>query len=93
MEMLKRNNLRTIIAALQNQIFHVSWYKRDGTLRTANARARVLKGIKGTGRRVKQDSNNYLSIYLMGNETGYRTLNLDTVQNIRCYGITADVQD
>jgi hypothetical protein len=91
--MPNRNELRTIIAALRNQIFHVTWFKRDGSLRTANARARVFKGIKGTGRRVKQTNNNYLSVYLMGNETGYRTLNLDTVQQIRCYGITADVKD
>ncbi len=27
----------------------------------------------------------------MGNETGYRTLNLDTVKSIKCYGIKANV--
>jgi hypothetical protein len=88
-----REQLRTIIARLGNKIFHVRWTKKDGSERSANVRAQVIKGHTGTGRRVNQPDNNYLSIYLMGNETGYRTLNLDTVKDITCYGIKADVED
>jgi hypothetical protein len=89
--MLHRTKLHQILKRLGNAIFHITWIKKDGSERTANARCKVHKGIKGTGRRINQPHNANISIYLMGNEKGYRTLNLDTVRTITCYGIEAKV--
>ena len=66
--MLHRTKLHQILKRLGHAIFHVSWIKKDGSERTANARCKVRKGIKGTGRRVNQTHNANISIYLMGNE-------------------------
>ena len=89
--MLHRTKLQTILQRLGNAIFHIKWIKKDGSERSANARLRVRKGIKGTGRRINQPHNANVSIYLMGNESGYRTLNLDTVRSLSCYGIKAKI--
>lgn len=89
--MLHRTKLQTILQRLGNAIFHITWIKKDGSERSANARCRVHSGIKGTGRSINQSHNANISIFLMGNERGYRTLNLDTVRTITCYGIEAKV--
>lgn len=84
--MLHRTKLHQIIQRLGHAIFHISWIKKDGTERKANVRCRVIKGIKGNGRSINQATNANISVYLMGNETGYRTVNLDTVRSLKCYG-------
>ena len=85
--MLHRTKLHQIIQRLGHAIFHITWTKKNGEERKANVRCRVIKGIKGKGRRINQATNANISVYLMGNETGYRTVNLETVSSLKCYGI------
>ncbi len=89
--MLHRTKLHQIIQRLGHAIFHITWIKKDGTERKANVRCKVIKGINGKGKRINRANNANISIYLMGNETGYRTLNLNTVRSLKCYGYNATI--
>tara|TARA_R110002126_G_scaffold192495_4_gene340660 strand:+ start:146 stop:400 length:255 start_codon:yes stop_codon:yes gene_type:complete len=67
-----------------NKIFSATFTKKDGSLRTYNARVDVKKYTKGGDNPVEHISN-YCTIFEM--DAGqYRTLNLDTVVSLKCNG-------
>ena len=98
--MLHRQKLIPFIESLGHKIFNISWIKKDGSIRNANVRRRVIKYLKGGN----SPGNNhaFIAVYLMpkmtGNtflhESGYRMLNLETIQHITvdstCYTITPE---
>ena len=71
-------------AFVGNKIFGVDFIKKDGSLRTYNARVNVKKHTKGGTNPVEHISN-LVSIFEM--DAGqYRTLNINTITQLRCEG-------
>jgi hypothetical protein len=87
---ISRSKLLSIIAQLKGKIFNVCWTKKSGELRCANVRQYVKSKKVGTGKGIAKNANSYLTVYLMWNqqgntflaESGYRVINLDTVEYI-----------
>lgn len=93
--MLNRSKVIQIIKALGNQIFGVTFIKKNGETRTMSCRARVGKYTTGTNPGGSAKPNNsQITVYEMVGKPGkenYRSVNLETISRITCYGITADV--
>jgi len=90
--MLERSRIRHILTLLHDKILHITWCKKDGSLRSANIRCRKGNNFQ-TLISWRKDGNNYISVQLMGNEKGIRTLNLNKIETIKCYGIKATIKD
>jgi hypothetical protein len=71
-----------------NKFFTVVFRKKDGTLRTMNARLGVKKHLKG-GKKL-YDKANLVTVYDI-TKKGYRTVNLDSVQEIKASGLKVTV--
>lgn len=96
---IHRQKLMQFIQDLKGKIFQVCWIKKDGTHRCANVRLGVRKHLKGTGKSPAKNTNGYITVYLMWSmdgdtfkaESGYRSLNLETITSIQAdnifYGI------
>lgn len=76
-----------------NGIFTVTFTKKDGTIRTMNARLGVAKHVLGTQpeitakRKATLTAQNMLGVYEMP-KMQYRTINLDTVKVLSAHGVT-----
>ena len=89
---ISRSKLESTIKSLKGKIFNVCWTKKSGELRCANVRCGVYTKTKSTGKRkgIANHSNSYVTVWLMHNqqgntfyaESGYRVINLDTVEFI-----------
>ena len=93
--MLHRSKLLQTIRALGNQIFGVTFIKKNGETRKMSCRARVGKFVKGVnpGGSAKP-SNSQVTVYEMNGTSGpdnYRSINLDTISRIECWGIAATI--
>lgn len=88
---MHRTKLLQYLQTLHGSIFSITWIKKNGDIRTANARMHVRKHAKGTGKSISKQDNAYITIWLMGKERGYRSLNLDTVMQITAYGRTHNI--
>jgi hypothetical protein len=98
--MLHRQKIITFIDSLGNRIFNITWIKRDGSIRNANVRRKVIRYLKGGN--APSNGHAFIAVYLMpkmtGNsflyESGYRMLNLETIKHItvnkQCYDITPE---
>ncbi len=92
--------VQDVMAGVGPGIFTVVFTKKDGTLRTMNARRGVSVGVKGTGKPktndnnitvfdVKLDQNGELKegvLTKLAPEKCYRSFNADTVREIRAGG-------
>jgi hypothetical protein len=93
--MLHRSKIIETLRALGNQIMGITFIKKNGDVRSMSCRARVSKYVKGVnpGGSAKPD-NSQVTMYEMKGTTGaenYRSVNLDTITSIRCWGIEAEV--
>ena len=91
---ISRTKLLQEIRKLKHRIFTVSWFKKNGERRRANARTGVYNFRKGLKESPSSVKHSILTVYLMwvmeGNtfkaEKGYRSLNLETINWIRMNG-------
>lgn len=67
--------------AKDGKIFTVDFTKKDGTLRTMNARLGVKKGVKGVGKNYNPSDYDLLCVYDM-QKAAFRTIGLDTVSRV-----------
>ena len=88
---MHRTKLLQYIKTLRGTIFNITWIKKNGDIRSANARMQVHTHAKGTGKSISNSSNAYITIWLMGKERGYRSLNLDTVMQIKANGVIHNI--
>lgn len=96
--MLNRQKLLSFIASLGGKIFNITWIKKDGSIRNANVRRKVTRYLKG-GKGSASKSNSLLHVYLMPkmlghtfhHESGYRSVNLETIKQISIDGHTYNV--
>jgi len=99
MHTISRTKLIQQIYSLKNRIFSVCWIKKNGEIRCANARTGVKQFVKGTGKRKTKSRDNLLTVYLMWNmdgdtfqaESGYRSLNLESVKWLKMGGVHYEV--
>lgn len=70
---------------LENKIFSVKFVKKDGTLRKMVARLGVTKALKGGSKSYDDSDKNHLTVYDL-KKKAYRTINLNTVKEIRFKG-------
>jgi hypothetical protein len=75
------NNIKQAIQANSGKIFTAKFVKKDGSIRTINARIGVSLG-KERGKPTTANYPQYLTVYDMQKQA-YRTLNLDTVIELR----------
>ena len=73
------------IAESKGKFITVNFIKKDGTTRTLNGRIGVTKHLKGGVSTVNTDK--YLVVYDTIN-TGYRSVNKDTIVSVTCEGLT-----
>lgn len=70
--------------------FTVTFVKKDGTLRKMNARLGVKKHLKGGEKTYNAEDKNQLTVYDVVAK-GYRTINLNTLRELKCKGMTLKV--
>lgn len=66
-----------------NKIFSCEFIKSDGTKRKMHGRLKVKKHLKGGNLKHSPDELNYLIVYDL-KARGYRTVNLNTLQWLKC---------
>lgn len=85
---LKRATLATIVKMAQNKFVGLTFIKKDGSVRRMNGRFNVHSK---TGKAPTTAGHaEYLTIYDVKN-SGFRTVNLDTLQSVRTCGIELQV--
>lgn len=72
-----------------NKVFTATFTKKDGTERTMNGRLDVAKYTKG-GSNNQEHCNHLITVFEM-NKKQYRTLNLNTLRQIKCGGEVIDI--
>ena len=75
-KIIKPEKLRELIESTHGQPFHVSFIKKDGSVREMNAQTEVAIDLKG-GKSTLEDHPEYYVVYDMDKE-GYRAVNLTT---------------
>lgn len=92
---MHRSKLEKTLHLLGDAIFGVTFIKKDGTIRKMSCRKRVGKYVKGVNPGGSAKHNNpQVTVYQMVGKKGaehYRSISLDTITSIRCYGIEATV--
>jgi hypothetical protein len=89
---MHRTKLLRYLQKLKGSIFNITWIKKNGDIRIANARMHVRSHTKGTGKSISKPDNSYITIWLMGKERGYRPLNLDTVIQIKAKSVIHNIK-
>lgn len=69
--------IETLLKSLNGRFFTVVFTKKDGTVRQMNCRTGVKKHLRGGAKK----SSGFIAFDLKAR--GYRTINLDTVKEIR----------
>ena len=99
MNIINRNKLLPYIRSMRHRIFNITWIKQDGSIRNANVRRHVKSMQSGPASPAHKLSSSHLLVYLMPrmtgdtfvHETGWRKINLETVQSISSRGKTYTV--
>jgi len=76
--------LLEIIKETKGKFFTVKFIKKDKTERILTGRIGVIKHLKGGIKTT--DPNKYLTVYDVQNK-GYRSINLDTIKEVRFNGL------
>ena len=86
---LSRFKASELIKSTGGKIFGAVFTKKDGTLRTMNARLGVQKHLKG-GKSSASSKNALMTVYDMSAK-GYRMINLSTLQQLTIGGTVYSV--
>jgi len=76
----------------EGKIFNVTFLKKDGTIRTFNARLGVYSycSNKGTGLRYAPEKANLLNVFSL-DDLGYRMVNVDKLIRLKANGIEVNL--
>lgn len=69
------------------KIFSVTFIKKDGSVRSFNARFGVAKNISGRGLTYSPEKHNLLNVFSM-DDNGYRMVTLSSILRIKANGVT-----
>lgn len=89
---IKRTKLDSFLATTKGKIFTAQFRKKDGSLRDLNCRKGVHSFTKGGVNKTVHISNGYITVFDM-QKHDYRTLNLDSVTEVRFQQQTFKVID
>lgn len=84
MKFINSNLVESLIGQTHGKMFTVSFVKRDGSLRTINARTGVTKHLRG-GVKTTGHIPELVTVFDMGKKA-YRTINKTTVVEIKALG-------
>lgn len=85
-------NFKILKKIIGNQFFTATFVKKDGTIRTMNCRLGVKKHLKGGSLNHDPEKLNHLIVYDIVTKA-YRTINLDTLIDIKFKGQTIKITD
>jgi hypothetical protein len=87
---LKLSEARQVIRSAKGKIFSATFVKKNGDIRVMTARTGVKKDLKGTGMKYDPAAYNLISVFDM-NKRQYRSINLNTLLNLRLSGVLYNV--
>lgn len=67
------------------KIFHITFVKKDGTIRSFNARFGVKSHLNGGQLKYNAAAKGNLIVFSM-NDNGYRTINVDNILRVKSKG-------
>jgi hypothetical protein len=79
---IKKEDLKDFINKNKGKIMTIVFRKKDGTVRTLNTRTGVRANITGKGLSYDPDKYGYLILWDLAKK-GYRTVTLDTIQQVK----------
>lgn len=82
---IARTNLKEFLKGTEGKYFTVVFQKKDGSIRKMNARLGVKRYLKGGKNNVEAIDRPYLTVFDQ-KKGAYRTVNLDTVQEVHYLG-------
>lgn len=82
MERLSRTKLESMIRSAGYQFISVKFTKKNGDVRLMHGRLGVKKYLQGGTNKVVKDTNSYMVLWDK-QASGYRTINLDTVTELK----------
>ena len=83
--------IRGLLESNQGKIFTAVFTKKNGDLRTMNGRTGVAKDLKG-GQSTTAHLSNLVTVWEMSKQ-GYRTINLNTLQQLSIEGAVIHFKD
>lgn len=84
--MTKREMLKNLIKATNSMFFTITWIKKNGEERTMTAKDGVEKHLvhpKGAGSNRQEHCPNLITLFDV-QDGRYKSVNLDTVKNLKC---------
>jgi hypothetical protein len=89
---VRRKDLKNFLKGTGGKFFGVTFVKKDGSLRKMNARVGVKKYLKGGENKVEAPDRPYVTVFDV-HKKGYRTVNVDTVQEVHYNGLNIKIED
>ena len=83
------DELKAMIKSTKGRFFSAEFIKANGSKRKIIARVGCHIGVKGTSNRKQKE--NLVTVY-EPKVNGYRTINLETLQNFNCAGLSWKVE-
>ena len=83
------DELKAMVKSTNGKFFSAEFIKSDGSKRKIVARVGCHIGVKGTSNRKQKE--NLVTVY-EPKVNGYRTINLETLQNFKCGGFNWKVE-
>lgn len=87
---LKLSEARSLIKSAKGRIFSATFVKKNGDIRVMTARSGVRKDLKGTGLKYSPIDHGLITIFDM-NKRQYRSINVESLLNIRINGVLYNV--
>ena len=83
------DELKAMIKSTKGRFFSAEFIKANGSKRKIIARVGCSIGVKGTSNRKQKDR--LITVY-EPKVKGYRTINLETLQNFKCGGFNWEIE-
>ena len=83
------DELKAMIKSTKGKFFSAEFIKANGSKRKIIARVGCHIGVKGTSNRKQKE--NLVTVY-EPKVKGYRTINLETLQNFKCGGFNWEIE-
>ena len=83
------DELKAMIKSTKGRFFSAEFIKANGSKRKIVARVDCHIGVKGTSKRKQKE--NLVTVY-EPKVKGYRTINLETLQNFKCGGFNWEIE-
>ena len=83
------DELKAMIKSTKGRFFSAEFIKANGSKRKIVARVGCHIGVKGTSNRKQKE--NLVTVY-EPKVKGYRTINLETLQNFKCGGFNWEIE-